>query len=154
MGEITDNNALITLFTIGGQDATTNPHVNGVNVELTTHFEPNLDNVRFVWVRGGDTTTIGTIAVALGATSACWTAWDVTALAEGPGMVGVIGSADLGGNLVTIGYDYRNVVIDHSLPLAIDWADLESRYPLSHGLLGGHCGGTEKPHVAIGFVLD
>ena len=41
--EVTDTDAYITLFTIGGQDAATVPHVHGTDVVLVAHFEPNLD---------------------------------------------------------------------------------------------------------------
>ncbi len=150
--EITDTDAYITLFTIGGQDAATVPHVHGTDVELVAHFEPNLDYVRFVWIRGGDTTTICTVPVTIGDTVATNDAcpWDVTALVEGPGEVGAIGSADLGGELVTIGYDYRDVEIDHSLVLS-----LGDHTPVSHDVLGGACGAEAAAlNASVGLVLD
>ena len=138
--QVVDNEANISLFTIGGVDAETTPHVNGTNVELVAHSEPTLSNVRYVWVRGTDTTTIGTVTGAPGQTTWTLGGWDVTTIAEGPAQVGAIGSADVGGNLVTIAQDFRNIVIDHSVPLA-----LGGNEPLSHGLIGGECEFVNSP---------
>ncbi|MBI5058505.1 hypothetical protein HZB60_01850 [candidate division KSB1 bacterium] len=132
--QVVDNEANIAIFTIGGVDAETNPHLNGTNIAIVAHSEPYLDNVRFVWVRGVDTTDIRTVPGPIGTTT--WTVpdWDVTTISEGPAQLGAIGSADVGGELVTRGYDFRNIVIDHSVPAAIN-----GNLPVTRGLVGGAC---------------
>jgi hypothetical protein len=136
---VVDNEANIALTTIGGMDATLTPHVNGTNVILTAESDPMLDNVRFVFVRGTDTTLIGTDVDVIGTVDWSMT-WDVTAITEGPAQVGVIGSADLGGNVVTRGYDFRNIVIDHSVATSV-----AANLPLSYGLVGGVCEYSQNP---------
>jgi hypothetical protein len=129
---IVDNETYLAIFTIGGQDAETTPHVNGTNVCLVAHSEPRLDNVRFLFVLDGDTTLIGTDVHTVG--TMVWTlcGWDVTTLPEGPARLCAVGSADFGGNLVTLAVDCRTIVIDHSLPYRVTEV-----MPASHGLLGG-----------------
>jgi len=129
---IVDTEAYLAIVAIGGQDAETTPHVHGTDVCIRAHSEPQLDNVRFLYVSGDDTTEIGTVTDTIGTTSWSLCGWDVTTLPEGPAQLCAVGSADLGGDLVTIATDCRNIVIDHSLPY--DVADV---MPESHGLLGG-----------------
>lgn len=146
---IVDTEANIAIVTIGGQDAETVPHVHGTNIEVVAHSEPMLDYVRFVWVRDGDTTEIRTIAGAIGDTVWTLTNWDVTTIPEGPAQLCAIGSADLGGELVTLATDCRNIVIDHSVPVV-----LGETTPASHGLIGGTCGTVESGNTSIGFIMD
>ncbi|MBU1983565.1 hypothetical protein KJ815_04040, partial [bacterium] len=132
--DVVDNEANISIFTIGGRDAETTPHIHGTNVEIVAHSEPNLDNVRFVWVRGDDTTYIGAVSDTIGETVWTLTGWDVSGLAEGPAQVGAIGSADVGGDRVTLSQDFRNIVIDHTIGTGYS-----NPMPMSHGLVGGSC---------------
>ncbi len=147
---VVDQEANIAIVTIGGQDAETTPHVHGDSVAIVAHSEPLLDHVRFIWVRGNDTTEIETLIGTIGQT--VWTVedWDVTTIAEGPAQICAIGSADQGGNLVTLATDCRNVVIDHSVVVS-----LGEHTPLSHGLIGGTCGVVgEASNVSVGLVMD
>jgi len=119
--QVVDVEANINIVTIGGQNAETTPHVNG-DVCIVANSEPMLDYVRFVFIDAeGVEHEIRTVQGAIGQTT--WTNcvgsgsyWDVTVLPEGPGQLCAIGSADLGGELVTMATDCRNIVIDHSLP--------------------------------------
>ena len=131
---VVDEEANLSITTIGGYPAEETPHVNGENVCIEVSSEPNLDYVRFVWIRGGDTTEIETIQNPVGTIYWNLCGWDVTTIDEGPAQLCAIGSADLGGDLVTMAQDCRNIVIDHSLA----WT-LTDNMPDSHGLVGGYC---------------
>jgi hypothetical protein len=133
--EVVDEEANISIYAINDYyDVEGTPHVHGTDICIWAESEPTLDNVRFVWIRGGDTTEIQTVAGPIGTTDWHICDWDVTTIAEGPAQICVIGSADLGGELVTMAHDCRNIIIDHSLAY-----DLDRETPSSHGLLGGYC---------------
>ncbi len=147
---VVDEEANISIITIGGQDAETTPHIHGTDICIVAHSEPLLDYVRFIWIRGNDTTEIRTIAGSIGQTEWSLCQWDVTTIAEGPAQLCAIGSADLGGELVTLATDCRNIVIDHSVPIS-----LGAHTPVSHGLIGGTCGlATSQENVSVGLVMD
>ncbi|MBL0060873.1 MAG: hypothetical protein IPP40_05130 [bacterium] len=144
---VIDEEANISIYAINDYfDVEGTPHVNGTEICLYAESEPYLDHVRFIFVSNtGDTTEIRTVAGTIGQTdwSNCGGSgsyWDVTTLPEGPGQICAIGSADLGGELVTRATDCRNIIIDHSLPYT-----LNGRLPSSHGLLGGYCELTDSP---------
>ncbi|MCB1060889.1 MAG: hypothetical protein KDB65_11705 [Calditrichaeota bacterium] len=134
---VVDEEANIAIYGINGYyDIEGTPHVNGTDLCLQAESEPNLDHVRFIYIDAeGDTTVIGTLIDEIGTLDWQLCNWDVTALPEGPAQICAIGSADLGGDLVTMATDCRNIIIDHSLPY-----DLDDQLPMSHGLLGGYCG--------------
>jgi len=138
---VIDEEANISIYAINDYyDVEGTPHVNGTEICLYAESEPQLDHVRFIYVTAqGDTHEIRTVQGYVGQTD--WTNcvgsgsyWDVTTLPEGPGQICAIGSADLGGDLVTLATDCRNIIIDHSLAYS-----LNGRLPASHGLLGGYC---------------
>lgn len=145
--QVVDNEANIAIVTIGGADAETTPRIHGTAIEIVAHSEPTLDHVRFIWVRGADTTIIRTIAGTIGQTVWTMPDWDVTTISEGPAQLCAIGSADLGGGLVTLATDCRNIVIDHSLPYV-----LTTSAPAPRGLLGGLCEFDSLPVVDDLFV--
>ncbi len=146
---IVDEEANISIVSLNGFiDVEGTPHVHGTDICIYAHSEPGLDHVRFIFVSAeGDTTEIRTVEGDINQT--VWTNcgesgsyWDVTVLPEGPGQICAIGSADLGGDLVTVAEDCRNIVIDHSLP----WS-LTDNLPDSHGLLGGYCSISESGDI-------
>ncbi|MCC6475812.1 hypothetical protein IT157_02045 [bacterium] len=141
---VVDEEANISIYAINDYyDVEGTPHVNGTQICIYAESEPNLDYVRFIYVSAeGDTTEIHTTQGPIGQTdwSSCGNYWDVTTLPEGPAQICAIGSADLGGELVTMATDCRNIIIDHSLPYSQD-----GELPSSHGLLGGYCSLVSVP---------
>ncbi|NUO18032.1 proprotein convertase P-domain-containing protein [bacterium] len=139
---VVDEEANISIVSLNDYffDVEGTPHIHGTDICIYANSEPTLDHVRFIFVTAaGDTHEIRTVQGNIGDTewSNCQGSgsyWDVTVLPEGPGQICAIGSADLGGELVTLATDCRNIVIDHSLP----WT-LTDEMPSSHGLLGGYC---------------
>ncbi|MBK6766231.1 MAG: proprotein convertase P-domain-containing protein [bacterium] len=143
-GTVVDEEANISIYAINDfYDVEGTPHVHGTNLCIYAESEPYLDYVRFIYVTAeGDTHEITTVQGNVGQTdwSSCPGYWDVTTLPEGPGQICAIGSADLGGDLVTRATDCRNIIIDHSLPY-----DLTENGPASHGLIGGYCALEQSP---------
>ncbi|HEY3295941.1 MAG TPA: hypothetical protein VGL38_10920 [bacterium] len=139
---VVDHEADVRLITVGGQPVQARPHVRGDGVELVAHSDSSLDHVRFEFVRGGTVSVIGTVPNPLGTTVWTLNSWNTDALAEGPAQLIAVGSADMGGNLVTLATDTANIIIDRTLSVVV--TDVS---PVSGGLLGGFCVFTNNPVV-------